>query len=124
MTAGTELFEPDRIEAVATDHGVESETLAAALTDHQEAVEDLPGVENIVYEWRKQYEDPLVDRTETAYFLVVPHALWTEFADALELSDEIRDAVVEVHRRTVATNTQAPPSPADDQAYVALDRTV
>ena len=93
----TQLFDPGDVETVAETFGVDADDLAAVVARHQQAVEDLPGVENIVYEWRKQYEDPLVERTETAYYL---------------------------HRRTVAGDCNVSAEPPDGVGYVALDRTV
>jgi len=124
MTDETTLFERSRIEATAADHGVDPDSLATALTDHQASVEDLPGVENIVYEWRKQYEDPLLERTETAYYLVLPRQVWDEFADALGFADDVLAAVIDVHRRTVVADADTSTRPSGDQTYVALDRTL
>jgi hypothetical protein len=124
MTEEPTLFEQSRIEATAAEHELDPDSLAATLASHQESVEDLPGVENIVYEWRKQYEDPLLARTETAYFLVLPRQVWDEFATALGLDEDGLAAVIEVHRRTVAEHSDAPAEPGDDDVYVALDRTL
>jgi len=117
------LFDGDDIEAVATDHAIGAASLADALATHQQSVEDLPGIENIAYEWRKQYEDPLLARTQSAYYFALPATIWHEFGDALDLDDETLGAVIEVHRRTVAGATDGPATPADGLAYVALDRT-
>jgi len=124
---GTELpslFDRSTVETVAHEHGTDAGSLAETLATHQQSVERLPGVENIVYEWRKQYENPLVARTGSAYYLVVPQAIWTEFAEALDLEAEVLDAVIETHRRVVATACNVASSPPEGQAYIALDRTL
>ena len=124
MTAETPApLDSEHIEAVASERAVGAGSLTDALATHQQSVEDLPGIENIVYEWRKQYEDPLLARTESAYYLAVPETVWGEFGDALDFDDEMRDAVIEVHRRTVVSVTDSATRPADGVAYVVLDRT-
>jgi hypothetical protein len=120
----TGLFDPDDVRAAAEAFDVEFERLTAVIVRHQHAVEDLPGVENIVYEWRKQYEDPLLARTETAYYLRIPRAVWEEFDDAIEVGDETLAALIDVHRRTVASECDAPADPPASVSYVALDRTI
>lgn len=119
----TTLFDSVVVEAVANEDGIERDRLFDALGNHQRSVEELPGVENIVYEWRKQYEDPLLSRTESAYYLGLPAGIWSEFGDALELEGPLLGAVVDVHRRTVSERCDVPASPAEGVEYVALDRT-
>lgn len=123
-TDETTLFESAHVETVASESGIDPDRLSEALSAHQTSVEELPGVEDIVYEWRKQYEDPLLSRTDDAYYLVVPRQVWDEFGNALDLDDEVLDAVVAVHHRTVSAACDVSPSPADGVAYVALDRTL
>ncbi|WP_226013045.1 hypothetical protein [Halomicrobium salinisoli] len=118
------LFERAVVAAVADDVDVDEDELRSALDTHQESVESLPGVENIVYEWRKEYADPLLERTEEAYYLLVPERVWAEFAEHLDLSAAMETAVVEVHRRTVAARTDCPAEPPESAAYVALSRDV
>jgi hypothetical protein len=121
---GTQLFDPGDVEAVAETFGVDADDLAAVVARHQQAVEDLPGVENIVYEWRKQYEDPLLRRSETAYYLRIPRTVWDEFGDAIGAEGDTLAALVDVHRRTVAGDCDVTAEPPDGVGYVALDRTV
>lgn len=120
----SDLFPRESVSAAAETHAVDDEELAAALADHQASVERLPGVENLAYEWRKQYESPLVERTTDAYYFAVPERVWDEFADALDVRDAVRDALVDVHRRTVVDRTGVAAEPPGDRVYVALDRTV
>lgn len=115
-------FDADVVTETAAEYGVDEATLTDAVRAHQQSVAELPGVENLVYEWRKQYGAPVVERTERVYYLVVPDWVWGEFGDSLGIGDRILDALVDVHRRTVTARTDAAPSPPDGQAYVALDR--
>lgn len=126
MTNGDDsvLFDPDHLEAVADENDVGEGELTTLAGDHQANVEALPGVENLVYEWRKQYRSPLIERTENAYYLAVPEWVWDEFGDALGASERALDALVELHRRTVVERTDANATPPGTQTYVALDRTV
>lgn len=118
------LFDREHVETAAADHDLDPETVSTALANHQSSVEELPGVENIAYEWRKQYDEPLIRRTQTAYYVAVPAQIWDEFADALELDDVTSAAVIEVHRLTVTAACDVSPDPTDGVAYVALDRTL
>jgi len=117
-------FDADVLAVAARTHDVSGADLSVAVARHQESVEALPGVENLAYEWRRQYESPLLERTSDAYYLVVPDHVWAEFGDALGLSDAMLDAVRDVHRRTVEERTDAPSDPPGRQAYVVLDRSV
>jgi hypothetical protein len=93
-------FETAVIEATAADHGVPAERLAALVEVHQSNVRDLPGVDDIVYEWRNYFHrDPLLARAEDAYYLALPDHVWDEFADDLGLGETERAAVVAVHDR-------------------------
>ena len=119
----TRLFDQDDVRVAAEAFDVDRDLVTDVLARHQHAVENLPGVENIVYEWRKQYEDPLLARTETAYYLRVPRTVWDEFGDAIEIEGDTLSALIEVHRRTVAGECDVPAEPPSSVSYVALDRT-
>jgi len=94
-------FDPTAIRAVAEDHDVPPDRLEAVARDHQEGVRDLPGVEDIVYEWRSQFhEDPLLSRTERAYVLALRDHIWAEFVDSLALSGTEAAALRALHERT------------------------
>lgn len=115
-------FDADVLAETAEAHDVGESELAAAVARHQESVAALPGVENLAYEWRKQYESALLERTEDAYYLAVPEWVWSEFGDALDLGDVMLHAIIEVHRRTVLASTAVESAPPDGQTYVVLDR--
>ncbi|SFS06925.1 hypothetical protein SAMN05216559_3123 [Halomicrobium zhouii] len=120
----SDLFDADVLGVAARTHDVSESDLSDAVTRHQESVEALPGVENLAYEWRRQCESPLIERTPDAYYLAVPDHVWDEFGDALGLEDAMLDAVRDVHRRTADDRTDAPREPPGRQAYVVLDRSV
>ena len=93
-------FEERVIDAVAADHAVEPGRLTELVRAHQTNVRELPGVEDIVYEWRNYFhQDPLVGRTPTVYYLALPDHVWEEFVDDLGLDAAERDALLAVHDR-------------------------
>lgn len=120
----TALFDPDDVDAAAAAHDVASEQLTSLAERHQSSIQSLPGVENLAYEWRKQYESPLIERTQSAYYLDVPEWVWQEFGEALDTSEALLNALEDLHRRTVVAQTEAMSEPPGRQTYVALDRTL
>jgi hypothetical protein len=102
MTEREELavFDDEVIAAVADDHGLDPDRLRSVAFTHQANVRALPGVEDIVYEWRNYFhQDPLVSRTEAAYYLALPEHVWEEFTDDLELDDRESQALLALHDR-------------------------
>jgi hypothetical protein len=101
-----EPFDETVIETVAADHDLNSATLRALLERHQRQMRELPGVENLVYEWRKTLPcDPLLERREDVYLLVVEPNVWPQFADALEFDAEALAAVRAVHAEQLTVET-------------------
>ncbi|WP_255149816.1 hypothetical protein [Halorarius halobius] len=93
-------LDDDVIAAVADDAGEDTERLRDALERHQEHARSLPGIEELVYDWRRSLPyDPLVHREPTAYYLVFQQSVWTEFADQLGLDEPLSTAVQSVHDR-------------------------
>jgi len=93
-------FDPDVVDAVAADHDLAASGLRDLASRHQESMRDLPGIDDLVYEWRTQFhDDPMVERTETAYYLTVREHVWEEFADALDLSERELGALQALHDR-------------------------
>ncbi|KTG10294.1 hypothetical protein AUR64_12010 [Haloprofundus marisrubri] len=91
-------FDADIVSRVAADHGTTAEALATLVERHQQSVRELPGVDDIVYEWRNAFtENPVVERREDRYLLSVPAHVWPEFASALSLSEEELAALRAVH---------------------------
>jgi len=97
-------FDTDVLSAVAAENGLDEGALESLVRRHQEGVRDLPGVEDIVYEWRSQFHrDPLRDRTPERYVLVLRDHVWAEFSDSLGLSATELDALRAVHERQAKT---------------------
>ena len=94
-------FEHDIIEAVAGEHALEPDELVGHLRDHQEQMAALPGVENLVYEWRKQFDATVLARTPSAYYVAAPPWIWEEFATHLDADEAAMAAIETVHERTV-----------------------
>ena len=93
-------FETRILAAVSDDSDVPQNALRAIASAHQERVRDLPGVDDIVYEWRNQFhQDPLVHRTDAVYVLALRPHVWEEFGTALDLSDRELTALRALHDR-------------------------
>jgi hypothetical protein len=91
-------FDEAVLESVATDRDVSVERLTDIVRTHQSNVRELPGVEDIVYEWRNYFHrDPLVGRTEGAYYLALPDHVWAEFTDDLGLDEAEGAALLAAH---------------------------
>ncbi|WP_135363395.1 hypothetical protein [Halosimplex halophilum] len=91
-------FDEAVVESVAADREVSVERLTDVVRTHQANVRELPGVEDIVYEWRNYFHlDPLVGRTEDAYYLALPDHVWAEFTDDLDLTEAESEALLAVH---------------------------
>ncbi|PSP52192.1 hypothetical protein BRC60_00760 [Halobacteriales archaeon QH_1_68_42] len=85
---------------VAGDHDIDSDRLSTLARTHQSNVRNLPGVDDIVYEWRTQFhQDPLLARTSAAYYLALPDHVWDEFAEDIGASEAERAALVDLHGR-------------------------
>jgi len=94
------VFDADVIEAVAAEADLEPAAVRAVVRRHQEGMRESPGVDNLVYEWRKYYPyDPLVARTDRACHVVLLAEVWDEFADRLDLSAAEQEALMAVHDR-------------------------
>jgi len=100
MTVETLLapFDDDVLRQVTAANDVEREPLESALASHQRTMRENPGVEDLVYEWRKQYDDPVLVRTPDLFVLALPPTVWEEYGDHLEFDDETLAAVTAVHQ--------------------------
>jgi len=93
------------IRTTAQHNDVEESALRDALASHQRTMRANPGVEDLVYEWRKQYDDPVLVRTPDVFILALPPTVWAEYADYLEFEDETLGAVTAVHQeQTIRTD--------------------
>ena len=94
------VFDAGLVTDVAGDHDIDSDRLSTLARTHQSNVRDLPGVDDIVYEWRTQFhQDPLLARTSAAYYLALPDHVWDEFAEDIGVSEAERAALVDLHGR-------------------------
>lgn len=93
-------FDDEIVATTATDADVPQAALDDMITRQQELVREYPGVDNLVFEWRRAFpNDPLVRRTERAYYLVVGEHVWTDFQSRLDLSDDDLRTLRTVHER-------------------------
>jgi hypothetical protein len=93
-------FDETVVDAVADETGIRPTRLRELAARHQEEIRDLPGVDDIVYEWRNHFHmDPLVARTGAAYVLAVESHVWEEFDEGLDASGAERDALKALHDR-------------------------
>lgn len=101
-------FDDDLLATVAARHDVDEPALRDLLTRHQRQVRDNPGVEDIVYEWRSQFhEQPVLQRTDGAYYLRLRAHVWDEFADALDIAEAELIALYEAHEEQIRRVTGA-----------------
>jgi len=108
--------------AVADDHPIASSRLREVVVAHQRGVHEAPGVDDIVYEWRRYFSgDPLLGRTDDAYVVTVPESVWAEFERAHDLDESTARALRAVHAET-AEGLDAPPDRREGYAPIVLLR--
>jgi len=99
-----EPFDLAVIRTTAQHNDIEERELRDALAHHQRTMRETPGVEDLVYEWRKQYDDPVLVRSPDLFILALPPTVWEQYADHLEFEDETLAAVTAVHQeQTIRT---------------------
>jgi hypothetical protein len=91
-------FDEDVIRAVASENDVDIDLLREALADHQRTMRDNPGVEDLVYEWRKQYDDPVLARTDALFVVSVPPTVWEQYGEHLDMETATLRAVTAAHQ--------------------------
>ncbi|MCJ0618846.1 hypothetical protein JZX76_04715 [Haloarcula hispanica] len=112
-------FDDEVVRGVARANSVDEEQLRTALADHQQTMRDNPGVEDLVYEWRKRFDDAVLRRTPETFFMAVRETVWEEYGAHLGLDDYLLAAVVAVHQEQVLRETAVDSSGIDEDA-VAL----
>lgn len=119
-------FDADILEAVAERTGTGPARLRDLLRRHQESARDMPGVDNLVYEWRKYLPyDPVVARTDEAFHCVVLPEVWGDFADVLDVDDADFERLLAVHDRQARRAAEArgePTEPFDGATPMILTR--
>jgi|GEM_PF-1253363 len=112
-------FDDEVIRAVAGTNGVDEEQLRSTLADHQRTMRETPGVEDLVYEWRKRFDDAVLHRKPKTFFMAVRETVWEEYGAHLGIDDYLLAAVVAVHQEQVLRETAVDSSAIDEDA-VAL----
>lgn len=113
-------FDDAVVAAVAADHGVDQDDLAALVAAHQDLMARLPGVDNLVYEWRKQFDATVLHSDEKVYFVAAPEWAWSEFADSLDADEGETAALAAVHERIVAAHEAVDAEMADATPIVLV----
>lgn len=117
------VFEDDVVSETVEETGVDPDRLRGVARSHQLTVRDLPGVEDIVYEWRRSLpKNPLVERRPEAYYLAVDATIWGEYGDALSLSSDDFDALRTLHENQLAATLGADAVPDDGRLPLVLTR--
>jgi len=118
-----DTFGDGPIAAAASAHGVDADRLRSLVRRHQESVREFPGVENLVYEWRRTLpRSPLVERRPDAYLCLIEPTIWAEFDDALSLSDAEATALRAVHARQFEAALGPDAPDVDDRDPIVLTR--
>jgi hypothetical protein len=112
-------FDDEVVRGVAGTNSVDEEQLRSALADHQRTMRENPGVEDLVYEWRKRFDDAVLHRTPETFYMAVRETVWEEYGTHLGIDDYLLAAVVAVHQEQVLRETAVGSSAIDEDA-VAL----
>lgn len=117
------VFDDDVVSRTAEETGVDADHLREVARNHQQTVRDLPGVEDIVYEWRRMLpKNPLLERRTEAYYLAVDATVWGEYGDALSLSAADFDALRTLHENQLVATLGAEAVPDDGRLPLVLTR--
>jgi len=115
------VFGPVDVDDIATRHDVTADRLRTLVSSHQEGMAELPGVENLVYEWRSQFDLSVRHQSDRCYVVDAPAWAWAEFATALDASEEEMAALQEVHRHAVLAHDHTDlPAGSDANPMVLL----
>ena len=93
-------FDDRTVSRLADTLGVREADLAESARSVQSAVAEYPGVtvDGLVYEWRQAFaDDPLVERTPTAWVLRVPERVWNDVTDRAGVRDDVEPALRALH---------------------------
>ena len=114
-------FDDEVFRSVASEHGVPEAPVHDLVRRHQELVRRLPGVDDIVYEWRNAFpNDPVVQRQPDVYYLSVAATVWPEYVAALSLDEREAAVLQAVHRRQLEASVGG--RPAGDRGAMVLTR--
>jgi len=93
-------FDDRTVSRLADTLGVREADLAESARSVQAAVAEYPGVtvDGLVYEWRQAFaDDPLVERTPTAWVLRVPERVWNDVTDRAGVRADVEPALRALH---------------------------
>jgi hypothetical protein len=117
------VFDADVVSRAAERTDVDEDSLRDVALRHQEVVRDLPGVDDVVYEWRRTLpKNPLVERRTEAYYLVVDATIWGEYGAALSLSGAEFDALRALHELQFEAALGPDAAPDDGRLPLVLTR--
>lgn len=109
-------FDAALVAAVAAEHDLSSQTLAELLSRVQSYLAGFPGIEDLVYEWKRAFAyDPVVARNDERYVVVLLPYVWEELAGQLDLPGDELDALRAVHERQARAEFDA--RGADDSVF-------
>ncbi|NHN49719.1 hypothetical protein G9464_19295 [Halostella sp. JP-L12] len=125
MTDRDSFFDDDSVASAAASTDRSPEELRDLVERHQAGMRDNPGIDGLVYEWRKTLrEDPLLFADGDAYYVALPRRIWRQFATAHGLSDEEFEALLAVHddavRDAAAGREDADLGKLDDDVAMVL----
>lgn len=117
------VFDDDVVSRTAEETGVGADHLRDVARSHQRTVRELPGVDDIVYEWRRMFpKNPLLERRTEAYYLVVDALVWGEYGEALSLSRTDFDALRALHENQLVAALGSEAVPDDGRLPLVLTR--
>jgi hypothetical protein len=108
MSDDSPLFADGTVASAAADADMTPDELGTLIERHQAGMRESPGIDELVYEWRKTLrEDPLLFADTEAYYVAVARRIWRQFADAHDMTDAEFEALVSVHDATVRAAVEA-----------------
>lgn len=117
------VFDEAVVRTVADENDVPEAELREALAAHQRTMASNPGVEDLVYEWRKRFDDPVLHRTPESYVVGVPPSVWEEFRDYMDLEADVFTALTAVHQeQTLQTGAIAAESIPPEHVALVVAR--
>ena len=98
MTDRDSFFDDDSVASAAAATDRSPAELRDLIDRHQAGMRDNPGIDGLVYEWRKTLrEDPLLFADADAYYVALPRRVWRQFATAHDMADDEFEALLAVH---------------------------
>ncbi|MDH5021354.1 hypothetical protein [Halobacterium rubrum] len=118
-------FEDRTVSRVADTLGVRERDLAACARDVQAAIADYPGVtvDGLVYEWRQAFaDDPLAERTPTAWVLRVPERVWRDVTNRAGVRADMEPALRALHGTETPDGVEEDEDDDADRVTLVLSR--